>query len=90
MSDPKVLHWVDDSGRPAVNVEYDGIDVTIFKSDADNKIGVLVDSNNVDQDAVRVYMDGSVIHGTALYDIHDIEKNFSVVFSDAKSTTGKK
>lgn len=83
MSDPKVVHWVDESGRPGVNVEFEGVDVTVFKSETDNKIGVLIDTNKVDENDTRVYLNNNVIHGGPLYDIHDMEENFSVVFSHA-------
>lgn len=88
MTKPNVVHWVDESGRPAVNVEFGGIDVTVFKSETDNKISVLIDTGESKQEDVRVYMDETVIHGTPLYDIHDIEANFRVVFSDISK--GKK
>lgn len=90
MNQPKVVHWVDDAGRPAVNVEFEGVDVTVFKSSTDNKIGVLIDSNKVEERDMRVILNETVIHGTPLYDIHDIEKNFSVVFSNATPITREK
>ena len=90
MSEPKVLHYKDASGRPVVNVEFEGVDVTVFKSETDNKIGVLIDTNNVDQSDTRVYLNNEVIHGGPLYDIHDMEKNFSVVFSHARPNQREK
>lgn len=82
MSEPKVIKWTDGDGRVKVNVEILGFDVTIFQSDADNKLGILIDTNDRDANDVRVYLNETVIHGGKLYDIHDIEKNFSVVFND--------
>lgn len=89
MTEPKIVHWTDDSGRPAVNVEFEGVDVTLFRSETDNKISVLIDPGTTQEENIRVYLDEGMIHGTPLYDIHDIEQNFSVVFSEVPSN-GKK
>lgn len=88
-NNPTVVHWTGEDGRPSSSVELAGVDVTVFRSTVDNKVTVMVDTNAVSERDVRVFVNDTYVHGTPVYDIHDIERNFAVIFSDA-NPTGKK